>query len=260
MHFGQCLVGAAQFVLRIGRAQPRLIALRATGHAVIPVDRFLVALEVLGDLAQQQALGRIRLGRLPGEFGIQGQQAGVVLLLGQQRGAHAVGLHILRANRQHALGRSRLAHQVVRDRHCVAQLGVLRGLGLHPLQQGQRLIGLAGLVELTGVQQGHARLIREALDHLIHHAPGQLGLLHAHGQAAELLPDLQAVGDGIGIHQLAQHLGRNLGIAAAADQGADRELPGGRVRVLEQRLQFGAGGLHLVLAHVQRGGAAAHGQ
>ncbi|MNU94662.1 hypothetical protein D3C71_846510 [compost metagenome] len=260
MHFIQRQRLPACQPLRIGRAQARFIQLIAAGHAVIPVDRLRVALEVLGDLAQQQALRRVRLGRLPRQFVVEIGQRGLVALLGQQRSAHAPGLHILRTDRQHALGRCRLAEAVIGNGHRIAQFRILTGLRFHPTQQRQCLVGLPGLLQLAGAQQGDARLLGEALDHLIDHAPRQLGLFHAQRQASKLLPGLDLLGNGVGIDQFAQHLGRHGRIAAATDQGAQGELPALVPRVLQQSLKFAACSLHIALAHGQRTGGAAHRQ
>ncbi len=260
VHLIQCQRQAPGQGLGVGRAQARFAQLIATGHAVIPLHRLGVTLEVFGDLAQQQALRRVRLGRLPRQFIVEVGQRGLVALLGQQRSAHAPGLHVLRAERQHALGGGGLAEAVIGDGHGIAQFWVLAGFRLHVVQQRQRLAGLARLLQLAGTQQRHTRFFREALDHFIDHAPRQVGLVHAQGKATELLPGFDLRWNGVGVDQLTQHLRGHRRIAAATDQGGQGKLPAALVGVGQQALQFGAGSLHIALTHGQRTGRTAHGQ
>jgi len=153
-----------------------------------------------------------------------------------------------------------VAGRVVGVGQRAAQFRVARRLGLHALQQGASLLGLARLLQLGGVQQGHPRLFREALDQLVDDALGQLGLIQAQRQAPEFLPGLELVGNGIGVEQLVQHLGRHVRIAVAAHQRHQRVAPAARILVAQQRHQQAARLAQVAVAQRQRGLGAAHRQ
>ncbi|MNM78286.1 hypothetical protein D3C81_901790 [compost metagenome] len=102
------------------------------------------------------------------------------------------------------------------------------------------------------MQQHHARLVREALDHFTDHAPRQLRALHAQRQTAEFLPGLQIFRDGIGVDQLAQHLRRDCRITPAGRQRQQRVAPGAGFGGMQHRQQFLARQAGIALAHGQR--------
>lgn len=127
------------------------------------------------------------------------------------------------------------------------------------LQQRQRFVVLAFLLQLGRVQQGHARLFGEAAHHLVDDALGQRRALHAQRKPAEFLPGFDLIRDGAGLDQVFEHVGRGFRLAAAVGQGDQRKAPATRVGLLEQAEQVAACGAQVVAAQGQRGLGAAHG-
>ena len=101
-----------------------------------------------------------------------------------------------------------------------------------------RLLRVAGLAKLAGMQQGHPRLAREAFHRFAHDAFGQFRLLQRLRQPAEGQPGLQIRRDGAGVDETIQQPRRQRRIAAAAAQHGQCVAPAHVVLVAQQRIQF----------------------
>ena len=175
-----------ELVQHVRRAQARGPALRATGHGRVPVERLVVALEELGELAEQQAaVGLGALGGRDASSSYRRCQAFAVVRAGIQRRTHGVGLVVLRAAREHVGRGLRVAERRVLAGHQHAQLGVRRGGVAEAVDRGLRIGGAAVLAQLAGAQQGDPRVAREAGDHLRDDAVGELRPVEPLGEAAE---------------------------------------------------------------------------
>ncbi|MCR6495604.1 hypothetical protein LJB71_04740 [Thermomonas sp. S9] len=187
------------------RAQPCQYLRAAAGHAGIPGQRLVVALQQLGHLPQQQAAHRIRLGGAGLELGVQRGQPVLVAQAVQQVGAARIGGIVLRAGRQHLRGARGVAQGLVFAGQAAAQGGRSPGRRRHRVQHRARLLQITGLARPLRAQQGHPRLAGEALHHLGDDAIDQLRLLQPLCQPAERQPGLQLRGQLAAIDDLAHH-------------------------------------------------------
>jgi len=189
---------AVQLEQHVGRTQACFDPVLVAGDTLIPVQRVLEALEVFGDLAQQQAPGRIlagRTGRL--DLVVEPGQGGAVVGLGQQRGAQAVAAGVLRTLGQHLGSLYRQAQRVELGGRAQAHVGIGGSLPLQAFQHLAGLLGLAGLAQLAGVQQRHARIDREALDDLADDALGQRRLVQRLARPPNASHTLRSLGSAL---------------------------------------------------------------
>ena len=261
---GVGLGAALEFVQHVGRAQARLPALRAAGHAAVPRQRFVHALEEFGGLAEQQAaLADPASPNRCLQFVIQLAERGLVVGLGQQRCAQAVARSSCGPRASTPAAIRRIAQRVVfggDDKpHVLVGLPRLRRAPASTLRAPRPACRLRAAGWRAAAPRAARSGSASTTSSMMRSASGVL--VEPLRQAAEGQPGLQLVRDRLSSTSSSSRSRGQLRILDAASQCGQRVAPADRRRcVAQQRFELAPRRRDIVAVQRQRGLGRAHRQ